>query len=35
MVGREANPPQPKMGPFRLDLGPRRFASLGQRPLFA
>jgi hypothetical protein len=35
MVGREANPPQPKMGPFRLDLGPRSFASLGQRPLFA
>ncbi len=35
MVGREANPPQPKMGPFRLDRGPRSFASLGQRPIFA
>lgn len=35
MVGREANPPQPKMGPIRLDLGPRSFAGLGQRPLAA
>ena len=34
LVGREANPPRSKMGPFRLDLGPRSFASLGQRPLF-
>ena len=31
MIGREANPPVPKMGALRLDLGPRSFASLGQR----
>lgn len=35
MIGREATPPQPKMGPLRLDLGPRSFAPLGQRPVVA
>ncbi len=35
MIGREATPPAPKMGPFRLDLGPRSFAVLGQRPIAA
>lgn len=35
MIGRETEPPQPKMGPLRLDLGPRSFAPLGQRPVFA
>ena len=35
MIGREANPPQPKMGPLRLDKGPRSFAPLGQRPVYA
>jgi hypothetical protein len=34
MIGREAKPPQPKMGPLRLDKGPRSFAPLGQRPVF-
>lgn len=34
MLGREARPPQPKMGPLRLDQGPRSFAPLGQRPLY-
>ncbi len=33
LIGREASPPKPKMGALRLDLGPRSFASLGQRPL--
>lgn len=33
MIGREATPPKPKMGPLRLDLGPRSFAPLGTRPL--
>ena len=33
MVGRESEPPGAKMGPLRLDLGPRSFAPLGQRPL--
>ncbi|MFN3452802.1 MAG: hypothetical protein ACK4ZE_11665 [Sphingorhabdus sp.] len=33
MVGREATPPQPKMGPLRLDQGPRSFDRLGQRAL--
>ncbi len=33
MIGREANPPKPKMAPLRLDLGPRSFSPLGQRPL--
>lgn len=35
VIGREANPPQPKLGPLRLDLGPRSFAPLGQRRLAA
>lgn len=35
MIGREASPPTPKMGPLRLDLGPRTFGRLGQRPLLA
>lgn len=35
LVGKEAEPPAPKMAPFRLDLGPRSFAPLGQRPLYA
>jgi hypothetical protein len=34
LIGREANPPKPKMAPLRLDLGPRSFAPLGQRPVF-
>lgn len=34
MIGREAQPPQPKMGPLRLDKGPRSFAPLGQRPIY-
>ena len=33
MIGRETNPPKPKMAPLRLDLGPRSFSPLGQRPL--
>jgi hypothetical protein len=35
MVGREGAPPQEKMGPLRLDLGPRSFSPLGQRPIYA
>jgi hypothetical protein len=35
MVGRESAPHQPKMGPLRLDLGPRSFSPLGQRPIYA
>ena len=35
MIGREATPPQLKMAPLRLDLGPRSFAPLGQRPVLA
>lgn len=35
MIGREAQPPKPKMGPLRLDKGPRSFAPLGQRPVYA
>lgn len=35
LVGKETQPPAPKMAPFRLDLGPRSFAPLGQRPLYA
>ena len=35
MIGREANPPQPRMGPLRLDQGPRKFDRLGQRALVA
>ncbi len=34
LIGREANPPKPKMAPLRLDLGPRSFTPLGQRPVF-
>ena len=33
MIGREATPPKPKLGPLRLDLGPRSYAPLGQRPV--
>jgi len=33
MIGREASPPTAKMGPLRLDLGPRTYGQLGQRPL--
>lgn len=35
MIGRESTPPRAKMGPLRLDLGPRSFAPLGTRPLYA
>jgi LPXTG-motif cell wall-anchored protein len=35
MIGREAQPPKPKMGPLRLDKGPRSFAPLGQRSIAA
>jgi hypothetical protein len=35
MVGRESAPQQAKMGPLRLDLGPRSFSPLGQRPIYA
>jgi hypothetical protein len=35
MIGREASPPVAKMGALRLDLGPRSFAPLGQRPVIA
>jgi hypothetical protein len=31
VVGRETNPPGARMGPFRLDLGPRVYRSVGQR----
>ncbi|HEX9966292.1 MAG TPA: hypothetical protein VGB04_15055 [Allosphingosinicella sp.] len=31
LVGREAETPQEKMGPFRLDLGPRIYRSVGRR----
>lgn len=34
MIGREAQPPKPKMGPLRIDKGPRSFAPLGQRPVY-
>jgi hypothetical protein len=34
LIGRESTPPKTKMGALRLDLGPRNFASLGQRPVF-
>ena len=33
MIGREANPPQARMGPLRLDQGPRSFDHLGQRAI--
>jgi hypothetical protein len=32
LVGREADPPGEKMGPFRLDTGPRVYRKVGQRP---
>jgi hypothetical protein len=32
LVGREPGKPAAKMGPFRLDLGPRIYRSVGQRP---
>ncbi len=35
IVGREYDPPRPKMAPFRLDLGPGSFGPVGQRPLNA
>jgi len=35
LVGREHQPPRPKMAAFRLDLGPRSFAPLGYRALSA
>jgi hypothetical protein len=33
VVGREAETPTEKMGAFRLDLGPRLYRSVGQRPM--
>ncbi len=33
VLGEESSPPGPRVGPLRLDLGPRRFTSIGQRPL--
>lgn len=33
VLGEESNPPGARVGPLRLDLGPRRFSSIGQRPL--
>lgn len=33
VLGEESNPPGPRVGPLRLDLGPRRFTAIGQRPL--
>jgi len=33
IIGREYEPPRTKMAPFRLDLGPRSFGPVGQRPL--
>lgn len=35
LVGRETQSPQGKMGPLRLDLGPRSFGQLGQRTIHA
>ena len=32
LVGREKPEPSDKMGPFRLDLGPRVYRTVGQRP---
>jgi hypothetical protein len=32
LVGREPETPSAKMGAFRLDLGPRIYRSVGQRP---
>jgi len=33
IVGQEHQPPREKMAPFRLDLGPRNFEPVGQRPV--
>ena len=33
VIGEESSPPGPRVGPLRLDLGPRRFTEVGQRPL--
>lgn len=33
VLGEESSPPGPRVGPLRLDLGPRRFTGVGQRPL--
>lgn len=33
VLGEESSPPGPRVGPLRLDLGPRRFTAIGQRPL--
>ncbi len=35
MLGRETNPPQDKMAPFRIDLGPRSFSEVAQRSIAA
>ncbi|GLI98920.1 hypothetical protein [Sphingobium sp. BS19] len=32
IVGQESTPPRAKMGPFRLDQGPRQFRTVGSRP---
>lgn len=31
VIGRETDPPSDRMGPFRLDLGPRHYKSVGKR----
>jgi hypothetical protein len=31
LIGREAETPSAKMGPFRLDLGPRIYRQVGRR----
>ena len=33
IIGKEHEPPRPKMAPFRLDLGPQIFKPVGQRPV--
>ena len=33
VLGEESTPPGPRVGPLRLELGPRRFTAIGQRPL--
>jgi len=35
LVGEEANPPTAKVAPIRLELGPRKIMTVGQRPLIA
>jgi hypothetical protein len=32
VIGRESDTPSSKMGPFRLDLGPRIYRQVGHRP---